>query len=248
MEGSRIIFLHYFIGLDQVSLSPWPIWRKLRYWKLTDLGLIWIYSVSFVIQIQNKNQNPLNPNGAGGAQCAITFFRWLFFHEKGVWRSEISWIFLIHNKLFWNFFFGFFTVSLGYLEVQSHCAPPSQHWSTFQNPAPNYCVKFSDIQVTCIKEQCGQWCGDRLKLNNKGSVSLVGNPAGTFNLSSNDIHRWIFCQKFYYFPGRRKKLWISYPILFTFRSGKFFKIAIFGEQMSRLAFLGRKIYKFLQKC
>ena len=45
------------------------------------------------------------------------------------------------------------------------------------------------------------------------------------------------------FPQSAKKLWKIFPIFFTFRSIKFFKIALFGKKLSRLAFFGRKSVK-----
>ena len=44
-------------------------------------------------------------------------------------------------------------------------------------------------------------------------------------------HRWIFCQENRFFPRSAKKLWKTFPIFSTFRSGKFFK---------NLYYLGKK--------
>ena len=47
-------------------------------------------------------------------------------------------------------------------------------------------------------------------------------------------HRWIFCQKNWFFPQSAKKLWKTFPIFFTFRSGKFFKIALYWEKIVKI--------------
>ena len=56
------------------------------------------------------------------------FFRWLFLHKKGDWRSQISWLFLIHYGLSETFFF---TVFWGDLEGAGRCPP---HSSYIQKP------------------------------------------------------------------------------------------------------------------
>ena len=49
-----------------------------------------------------------NPNG-GGVDCAQTFLDGYFSMKKGVWKSQISWLFLIpyeiwENQNFWGGF------------------------------------------------------------------------------------------------------------------------------------------------
>ena len=55
----------------------------------------------------------------------------------------------------------------------------------------------------------------------------------------NWAHRWIFCQKIWFFPRSAKKLWITFPIFFTFRSGKFFEIALFWGNIVIIIFWGK---------
>ena len=55
--------------------------------------------------------------------------------KKGVWKSEISWLFLIHYKLLENQKIGFFTVFWGDVQgVYTLCPPCTQ--ATFKRPAP----------------------------------------------------------------------------------------------------------------
>ena len=61
-----------------------------------------------------------------GAQCARTFFKKLFLHEKEVLRSEISWLFLIHYTLSEN---QFFHSVLGWSRKCGHnVSPHTQAW------------------------------------------------------------------------------------------------------------------------
>ena len=67
-----------------------------------------------------------NSNG-GGVDCASTFFRQLFLHEKEVWRSQISWLFPIHYELSENQkTIGVFTVFWGDLEDAGTINPHPQ--------------------------------------------------------------------------------------------------------------------------
>ena len=68
--------------------------------------------------------------------------------------------------------------------------------------------------------------------------SIIGGGRGIGEYSA---------KKIYFFPGQQKKLWKTFPIFFTFRSGKFFKIALFGQKLSRFAFFGGKIVKIGNK-
>ena len=56
-------------------------------------------------------------------------------------------------------------------------------------------------------------------------------------------HRWILCQKNLFFPSWRKKLWKTFPIFFTFRSGKFFNIALFWQKIVKISIFWGKIAK-----
>ena len=40
-----------------------------------------------------------NPNRMGEAESSRTLFINSFLHKKGVWRSQILWLFLIHYEL-----------------------------------------------------------------------------------------------------------------------------------------------------
>ena len=55
----------------------------------------------------------INPNG-GGMEYARTFLDGYIYMKKGVWRSEISWLLLIHYELLENeeSFYRFLTVLL----------------------------------------------------------------------------------------------------------------------------------------
>ena len=102
-----------------------------------------------------------------GAQCARTFFRWQFLHEK--WRSKITWLFLIHiNFQKIQFFGGFCTVFLGDQEGAAHCAPHTQ--ATFKSPAP---LGLSPPYRGCIPDSPFHSCSNVQKNrdNNSGKVS-----------------------------------------------------------------------------
>ena len=56
-------------------------------------------------------------------------------------------------------------------------------------------------------------------------------------------------EKFYFFP-RQQKICEKFPHIFTFRSGKFFKIALFWEKIVKISIFWEKIakiYKFRGK-
>ena len=79
-------------------------------------------------------RNQFNPIGAGGHNNVHTLFQMAISpRKKGVWRSQISWLFLIHYELLENQkkFFWFFTVFLGDLEGVGTLCP---HSSYIQKP------------------------------------------------------------------------------------------------------------------
>ena len=64
--------------------------------------------------------------GLGGLKQPVLFSDGYFSMKKGVWRSQISWLFLIHYELSENqkIFFWFFTVFWGDLEGAGWFSPP----------------------------------------------------------------------------------------------------------------------------
>ena len=56
-------------------------------------------------------------------------------------------------------------------------------------------------------------------------------------------HRLIFCQKIYFFPGRRKNCKKIFPIFFTFRCGKLSKIALSRLQYPVQCWLTDRIHQ-----
>ena len=69
----------------------------------------------------------INPNSVGGGHIVpALFLDGYFSQKKWVWRSKISWLFLIHYELSENqkIFFWFFTVILGDLEGAGTMCPP----------------------------------------------------------------------------------------------------------------------------
>ena len=89
------------------------------YFQVSIFHLIWL-----VFDI--KGISPIGVRG-GGTICASTSFRSRFLHEKRVWRSKISWLFLIHYKLSENqkkIFLVFHSV-LGWSRRCGHIVPPA---------------------------------------------------------------------------------------------------------------------------
>ena len=57
-------------------------------------------------------------------------------------------------------------------------------------------------------------------------------------------HRWIFCHKNLFFPWSAKKLWKNFPVFFTFRNGKLSKIAHFWGKFFKISIFEEKLSKF----
>ena len=85
------------------------------------------------------------------------------------------------------------------------------------------CLFYSDNEIITVQQTS----------NLQSALSLV-------------VHRWIFCQKNLFFPQSVKKLWKTFPIFFTFRSGKFFKFALFWENIVKISIFWGKNYKNFQ--
>ena len=89
----------------------------------------------------------VNPNRAGeGLNQPALFSNGYFSMKKGVWRSKISWLFLIHYELSENQkkFFWFFTVFWGDLEGAGWFSPPPCSQATSRSPA------LLGLSVKCI--------------------------------------------------------------------------------------------------
>ena len=104
-------------------------------WRAPNQGrLISVTKLNMDVKVYPVNLtdiNPIhwygvNPIRAGGLNQPALFSDSYFFMKKGVWRSKILWLFLIHYELSENQkkFFWFFTVFWGDLEGAGWFSPP----------------------------------------------------------------------------------------------------------------------------
>ena len=82
------------------------IWLGTREWTIQQKLLLWSEKSSFLPQLRFQlfPEKKFNPNGVGGLIVPALFSE-CKFSLKGVRRSKISWLFLIHYELLYEKFF-----------------------------------------------------------------------------------------------------------------------------------------------
>ena len=105
------------------------IWLGTREWTIQQKLLLWSEKSSFLPQLRFQlfPEKKFNPNGVGGLIVPALFSE-CKFSLKGVRRSKISWLFLIHYELLYEKFF--FSQLFGVIwKVGAQSAMGWQHFS-----------------------------------------------------------------------------------------------------------------------